>query len=139
MSTTTIPTIDQLVAQSAASEAFRTAALDFASRSIPNERIAFNRTLPPVKVLRAISYLLDQEKALPIDRVELEGYSGCSTLVGKLAVTTTDGSVHTFDFTWDCKWRAELQGWTDMFGFADQSRAAREYGYQCMKSWTRLA
>ena len=38
-------------------------------------------------------------------------------------------------FHWDCKWRAQQQGWVDYFGFPDQTRAAREFGFDCFRSW----
>jgi hypothetical protein len=41
-------------------------------------------------------------------------------------------------FYWDCKWKAQEQGWTDYFGFPDQMRAAREFGYDCFRSWNQL-
>ena len=34
--------------------------------------------------------------------------------------------VRTVRFHWDCKWKAQQEGWSDYFGFPDQMRAARE-------------
>ncbi|HEX8695519.1 MAG TPA: hypothetical protein VF746_24110, partial [Longimicrobium sp.] len=42
-------------------------------------------------------------------------------------------------FVWDCKWKAEQHGWHDYFGFPDQGRAAREFGYDCFRAWVEEA
>ena len=41
-------------------------------------------------------------------------------------------------FHWDCKWRAQQEGWVDYFGFPDQIRAAREFGWRCFERWEPL-
>jgi hypothetical protein len=43
-----------------------------------------------------------------------------------------------FAFTWCCAWRAEQEGWRDCFGFWDQARAAREFGYRCFSRWEAM-
>jgi hypothetical protein len=39
------------------------------------------------------------------------------------------------EFAWDCRWRAQQQGWVDAFGFPDQIRAADEFGWNCFQHW----
>lgn len=101
------------------------------------ERIGLRRPQPPVKVLRVLAQLLESEPALEIERVELEGVSGCSDFAGRLAVHVR-GEVRHYAFEWCCRWRAEQEGWTDYFGFPDQMRAAREYGWRCFKRWEAI-
>ena len=50
-----------------------------------------------------------------------------------------DCSADTFSFTWCCRWRAEQEGWKDYFGFPDQIRAAREFGWDCFQRWSESA
>ena len=49
----------------------------------------------------------------------------------------TSSGVQVFDFVWDCRWRAEREGYVDYFGFPDQARAAREFDWQCFQVWQR--
>jgi hypothetical protein len=67
-------------------------------------------------------------------RIELSARSGCSDFVGELTVHAGDAT-HRFAFTWCCAWRARELGWKDCFGFWDQTRAAREYGWRCFERW----
>ena len=101
------------------------------------ERIAVSRWVPRVKVLRVLTQLFDAEPELAVVRVALEAASGCSDFVGTLQVTT-ESSEHRFTFAWDCRWRAEQEGWTDPFGFPDQIRAAREFGWRCFARWEEV-
>ena len=57
--------------------------------------------------------------------------------VGELTVDAGDAT-HRFAFTWCCAWRAREHGWKDCFGFWDQTRAAREYGWRCFERWESL-
>lgn len=98
-------------------------------------RVVVPRHHPRVKVLRLLAQLLHAERALSIDRVEVEGRSGCSDYSGTLLVHTTDGNTRAFDFTWCCAWRAEQQGWRDGWGLPDQMRAAHEFGWDCFEVW----
>ncbi|HEX6059669.1 MAG TPA: hypothetical protein VFZ11_11720 [Gemmatimonadaceae bacterium] len=99
-----------------------------------DERIAVSRWVPRVKVLRVLAQLFDARPDLAVARVAVEAASGCSDFVGTLHVTT-ESSEHRFTFAWDCRWRAEQEGWTDPFGFPDQIRAAREFGWRCFARW----
>ena len=127
--------LNDFLSRSNSAEAFQQAVADFASNGLPNARIKFDGRTPPVKVERALTKLLEVNSDLQIESVEIDAVSGCEYFRGQLQVRTTleDRVVH---FDWDCKWRAEQEGWQDYFGFPDQIRAAREFGYDCFRSWT---
>ena len=80
--------------------------------------------------------LLEDHPDLPLERVDVEGESGCSDFVGKVHASPGD---LTFEFDWNCQWRAEECGWTDAFGDPDQIRAAQTFGYQCFRRLERVA
>ena len=107
--------------------------LDFVNGSTP-ERIELVGYAPRVKVERVLTQLFHAHPALPVERIKLSGRSGCSDFSGE--VTAFVGEVeHRFRFTWCCSWKAEQEGWKDYFGFWDQARAAREFGWQCFQTW----
>lgn len=89
---------------------------------------------PRVKVLRVIHHLLDTHPELAIERVQVDGRSGCSDFTGTVHVEG-DSESRTFEFAWDCRWKAEQEGWTDCFGFPDQIRAAEVFGWRCFARW----
>ena len=122
-----IESLEALIARSQATEAFKQAARNLQA-GVPDDRITFNAGTPPVKALRVICKLLEQHSDVAIDRVHLDGRSGCSDYSGQL--TMEPGPV-TIAFHWDCRWKADQMGWRDGLGFPDQIRAAREFGYQC--------
>ncbi len=125
--------LTELLAASAASDAFREDVRVFAERgSAPS--ITTARYAPRVKVLRVLAQLLYEEPASPIERVHVDALSGCADYRGSIDVHAA-GLVRSFDFEWDCHWRARQEGWTDFFGFPDQIRAAREFGWRCFKEW----
>lgn len=142
MTTETIPTLDDLLAASQAGDAFKAAVRKLADGGQSNgqvgDEITFNRTAPAVKALRTIYQLLDKERDLPVEKVLLQGHAGCSDFVGEISAVA-GGETHTFAFNWDCKWRADQEGWRDAFGFSDQARAARTFGYQCFKEWRKTS
>jgi hypothetical protein len=92
------------------------------------------RYAPHVKVTRLLAQLLASHPALEIEEITIDAYSGCSDFVGTLVVRCVDGE-RRFGFTWDCRWRAEQEGWIDCFGLPDQMRAAQEFGWQCFQHW----
>ena len=112
---------------SAALDAFRTSGR-------PNERISFDRLSPPVKVERTLTRALVEYPAHAIESIEVRGSSGCEFYRGTAIIRTATEERH-IRFHWDCKWKAEQQGWTDYFGFPDQARAAREFGWDCFRTW----
>jgi hypothetical protein len=125
--------LEQILAKSRAAESFKSAVRSYhANRWTDHIRIEGHA--PTVKVKRLLTQVLASESHLPIERVSLRARSGCSDFVGIVEVhTATDTLV--FEFTWDCRWRAEQEGWTDCFGFPDQIRAAQEYDWQCFERW----
>jgi hypothetical protein len=131
--TTTIQDISTLLAASSATQEFKDAVTQL-QQGRTSDRIAYNPGVPPVKALRAISKLLEEEPALAIDSVNIQANSGCSDFVGTIDV---NGGEVRFKFVWDCAWRAKAQGYEDHFGYPDQIRAAREFGYQCFKKFER--
>lgn len=133
--TTTINTLDTILEGSAASDSFKDAVRQLEKGSVPSV-IMFNPGVPPVKALRGIMKLLEAEPNLAIENVNIQATSGCSDFVGTIEV---NGGEVRFDFVWDCAWRAEQEKYTDHFGYPDQIRAAREFGYQCFKKFERVA
>jgi hypothetical protein len=127
-----------LLEQSSATPAFRNDLEAFASRQ-PATRIKASPTNPRVKVLRTIAQLLHAEPTLRVDAVELRAASGCADFLGTVTVIDADGARHTFDFEWNCEWKARQLGYVDGFGFPDQIRAAEEFGWQCFERWTQLS
>ena len=125
--------IEQILAKSRAAEPFKTAV-----RSYHNgggaEHIRVDGYAPSIKVRRLLTHILASEPNLAIERITLRGRSGCSDFVGTVKVHTAT-ETRTFEFVWDCRWRAEQLGWTDCFGFPDQIRAAREYDWRCFERW----
>jgi len=128
-------TIQYLIARSGATPEFRAALEEFLASGRPNERIAFDsRRSPSVKVERTLTRLLEMHPELALESVSIVGSSGCEYYRGTLTAVAA-GAQHRIEFYWDCKWRAEQQGWRDAFGFPDQIRAAREFGYDCFREW----
>ncbi len=123
--------------RSRATPAFHDAVADFRQSYRSNDRVRFDGGSPPVKVERTLTQLLRMEPELEIERVEIRGSSGCEFFRGELVAYTAQGR-HVIRFHWDCKWKAREQGWTDYFGFPDQIRAAREFGYDCFRSWNQV-
>src|SRR5204863_4575542 len=92
-------------------------------------RLELKGYAPRVKVERVLTQLFHTHPELRIERIELAARSGCADFVGE--VIATEGAVtHRFAFTWCCAWRARELGWKDCFGFWDQTRAARQYGWR---------
>jgi len=131
--TQAVPTLTELLEKSAAAPEFKAAANLFAIEQKPSDLIRFGRTgNPPVKVMRIIMALLEARPDLAISGVEVAGQSGCSDYRGVIQV---EPSGTRFRFVWDCAWKASQLGWNDSFGFPDQQRAARTFGYQCIEVW----
>jgi hypothetical protein len=101
-------------------------------------RVRFEGHAPRIKVERVLTQLFHEHPELPVEQVRLRGRSGCSDFVGTLVAVTPE-SEHQFEFTWCCAWRAEKEGWRDCFGFWDQARAAREFGWRCFSRWEKVS
>lgn len=99
-------------------------------------RVVILRAAPRVKVLRVITQLIAAQPELVVDRVRIEGVSGCSDYKGTVVAEVVDDKPRAFAFVWDCAWRAARQGWLDSRGNPDQVRAAREYGWDCFSVWS---
>jgi hypothetical protein len=100
-------------------------------------RIQMDGHAPRVKVERLLTQLFHAHPELAVERVRVRGRSGCSDFSGEVTVYAADAE-HRFAFTWCCAWRAEQEGWRDCFGFWDQARAAREFGFRCFSRWEAL-
>ena len=137
-SQTQLPTLDDLLQASAATDAFSETARSLAGARragdlADREHIAFNSGSPPVKVLRTIMQFLETEPRFALESVSLDGQSGCSDFRGRMTVRDTEGREKTVSFVWDCAWRARQEGLKDFMGFPDQQRAAREFGFRCFE------
>jgi hypothetical protein len=127
-------TTADLLDRSAATDSFREAVTRFLRDGRSSERIAFGHGCPGIKVERALTKVLVEYPGVPIESIEVRGASGCEYFRGRLFVRTATEE-RRVAFHWDCKWRAEQDGWTDWFGFPDQGRAAREFGWNCFRAW----
>jgi hypothetical protein len=123
-----------LVARSAATEAFRAAVEQFCRTGAPGPVLEFDPRCPPVKVERTLIQMLQAFPSLPIARVAVQGSSGCEFFRGTVQITAEEQST-AVQFEWNCRWKAEEMGWVDWFGLPDQSRAAREFGHDCFRVW----
>jgi hypothetical protein len=129
-----VPIDTQLLSRSCATERFKADAMAFAIRADVSS-ITMTRNVPRIKVIRLINQLLHAHPEFAIERVHVDARSGCSDFVGTVVVEGA-GESRLFEFAWDCRWRAEQQGWTDAFGFPDQIRAADEFGWNCFQRWS---
>ena len=125
--------MEQILAKSRAAEPFKSAVRSYSSGSA-GEHIRVDGHAPSIKVKRLLKHILAAEPHLPIERISLRGRSGCSDFVGTVKVQTAL-ETRVYEFVWDCRWRAEQEGWTDGFGFPDQIRAADEFDWRCFARW----
>jgi hypothetical protein len=125
--------LEQILARSMAAEPFKFAVRGYGMASSA-ERIRIDGYAPAVKVRRLLTHILATEAHLPIEQVTVRARSGCSDFAGTVKLQTATDT-HVYNFIWDCRWRAEQEGWTDYFGFPDQIRAAREYDWRCFERW----
>jgi hypothetical protein len=127
---------EQLLDRSSAADTFKNAVRSYCATGGTGvaDRIRVEGHAPQIKVRRLLAQMLSTEPHLPIEGISLRGRSGCSDFVGTVQVHT-GSEVREYAFVWDCRWRAEQEGWTDCFGFPDQIRAAREYDWQCFVRW----
>ncbi|MEP6733088.1 MAG: hypothetical protein ABJE10_20770 [bacterium] len=102
-------------------------------------RIQLTGYAPRVKVERVLTQLLHTQPNLSVERVRVAARSGCSDFSGEIVAVTSDSVEHRFSFTWCCSWKAQQEGWKDCFGFWDQARAAREFGWRCFRRWEVVA
>jgi hypothetical protein len=127
--------LDSCLAASVATPEFQADVRAYADyRDAP--RIVLLRAAPRIKVLRVITQLVAAHPDLAVDRVRIEGVSGCADYRGSVTVEVSDAGTRAFAFVWDCSWRARREGWLDSRGNPDQVRAAREFGWRCFSCWT---
>lgn len=126
--------LQSFLQRSAATEPFREALGRFLRDGRPCEAVAFDYPSPPVKVERTLTKVLEAYPELPIERVEIRAATGCEFFRGTATIHAA-GEERRVRFDWDCRWRAEAEGWRDYFGFPDQTRAAREFGWDCFRTW----
>jgi len=124
---------EQLLDRSRAADTFKNAVRSYCATG-GADRIRVEGHAPQIKVRRLLAQMLSTEPHLPIEGISLRGRSGCSDFVGTVKVHA-GSEIREYEFVWDCRWRAEQEGWTDCFGFPDQIRAAREYDWQCFVRW----
>jgi hypothetical protein len=129
--------LELILEASRAADAFKRAVRTYCENG-GADHIRVEGFAPKVKVKRLLAHILSTEPQLAIERISLRGRSGCSDFVGTVQVHTANDS-RTYEFVWDCRWRAEQEGWTDCFGFPDQIRAAREYDWRCFERWEPIA
>lgn len=129
--------MESILLRSKASESFKRDVLRFASGE-ETSTIDVVGFAPRVKVERVLVQLLNAEPELEIRSATVQGTSGCSDFVGEISIETATAT-HAFAFSWCCRWRAEQEGWRDYFGFPDQIRAAREFGWDCFERWEEQA
>ena len=128
-----MPIDTKILTRSCATNRFKNDVIAFASRAdVPS--ITLVRAVPRVKVVRLINQLLHAHPEWVVDRLRVDARSGCSDFVGT-AVVEGGGQSRVIQFAWDCRWRAEQEGWVDAFGFPDQIRAADEFGWNCFHRW----
>jgi hypothetical protein len=125
--------LEQVLATSSAAETFKRSVRSYCETGAA-DHIHVEGFAPRIKVRRVLTQVLATEPELPIERIALRGRSGCSDFVGTIQVHTAS-ETRVYEFVWDCRWRAEQEGWTDCFGFPDQIRAAREYDWRCFLRW----
>lgn len=127
--------LHQFLDKSQATAAFRDAVAHFLRTGQASPAIHFSSRLPPVKIERTLTKILAEYPDLVLERVEIDGASGCEYFRG-VATLYGAGEERRVDFNWDCRWKAIQMGWTDYFGLPDQIRAARECGYDCFRTWS---
>jgi len=134
--------LERLLAQSSAAEPFKHAVRSLyygqAHDPSPLDRVRLDRPMPRIKVRRLLTHVLAAEPDLAVEHVVLSARSDCSDFVGVVHVHTSTGT-HVYEFIWDCRWRAEQEGWLDVFGFPDQLRAADEFDWRCFARWEKTA
>jgi hypothetical protein len=126
--------IIEFLERSQATAPFRESVVTFLKTGRANEHLVFDYRSPMVKVERALTKALEEYPDMPLESIELDAASGCEYFRGTMTLRA-GGTERRVRFHWDCKWRAEQQGWRDYFGFADQTRAAREFGHDCFRTW----
>ena len=125
--------LDTLLAASEACPEFKADVLAYAAFQRA-ERVVAQGHAPRVKVLRVVAQLLHHEPSMKLDSVRVAAAAGCCDFRGVVTATAGD-EVRSWEFVWDCRWRARQAGLLDSTGHPDQAWAAREYGWRCFSHW----
>ncbi len=125
--------LEELIQASAATSDFKAAIRTFVA-GLDSELIRCSAGSPRVKVLRVLMKLLETFPGEEISDVRIEGVSSCSAFEGKLWFGP-DGTEVVFN--WDCHWKAKQEKMNAWYGAPDQTRAAKEFGYQCFETFER--
>ena len=125
--------LDALLSACQAHPDFKTDVLAYAEFE-PATRLSAYGHAPRVKVLRVVAQLLEQEPNAQVESVRVSGSAGCCDFRG-VVTAVVSGEERSWDFVWDCRWRAREAGLVDRSGFPDQGRAAREFGWRCFSLW----
>jgi hypothetical protein len=132
-----VPIDSSILSRSCATDRFKADVVAFSTRA-DSPSITLVRAVPRIKVIRLINQLLHAHPEWAVDRLQIDARSGCSDFVGTVTVEG-GGETRVIEFAWDCRWRAEEQGWVDAYGFPDQIRAADEFGWNCFQRWQPTA
>lgn len=130
----TVRNLEELLDASSASPEFKSAVEQLSEGHLCG-RIEANEGSPPVKVLRFVMKMLEQNPTTAFESVRIDAESTCSGFSGHAVAQPGD---QRFEFDWDCAWRAKEEGWVDGFGDPDQIRAARTLGYQCFRRFEEV-
>ena len=120
---TSAPALDTLLSACEAHPEFKSDVLAYAAFERA-ERVQTPGHAPRVKVLRVVAQLLAHEPTLRVESVRVAGAAGCCDFRGVVSATV-DGEERSWEFVWDCRWRAREAGLLDRSGYPDQARAAR--------------
>jgi len=127
---TVVKQSEMILAASRATDEFKQAVRDL-RQGLKSPLIAHQDNHPAVKVFRVVLKLLDARPGLPVIRTEISGESGCADFQGTVICYAPDPI--TFNFIWDCAWKARREKYYTVYGGLDQVRAAIEFGYDCFK------
>jgi hypothetical protein len=126
--------LQHLLNKSHATREFKDAILSFTGGA-DSPLIVYSERSPRIKVLRVLMKLLEAFPGAAIDSVHIEGESRCSSYRGHLMFGPDN---QTIEFSWDCAWKAEQEGYMTWYGAPDQTKAAQEFGYQCFHRFARV-
>lgn len=127
--------IQNFLKNSKATKEFKAAVTNFFEGG-KTDLIRYNRTAPRIKVERTLTKIIEEFGEFQISKVEIDGNSGCEYFRGTAKICAEEEQ--TIDFEWNCIWKAEEQGYKNLFGMPDQVRAAKEFGYDCFKKFKVL-
>lgn len=127
--------LQHLLNKSKATREFKDAVLSF-TEGADSPLIRYSDPSPRIKVLRVLMKLLDAFPGVAIDYVNIDGVSRCSSYSGHLMFGPDN---QTIEFSWDCAWKAEQEGYVTWYGAPDQTKAAQDFGYQCFHRFTPVA